>query len=491
MTNFQELVVQFAKSGALKGMEPWLPQNNNEWLLEWQDFNVEYRKLKVGQCLGEMPDVYHAYGRKLQCNMDRLRRQVQEEYDRERLAGIDESFAATKAADWVSIMVDAVLNWAGQSIQGPRVVRAELERFAVVVWDFYEKFVTAYNKVVEEVPKNGRQRKTDPPPLVAFSATRVLGPHTITADQMYTLIGTRVAVVGLPSVFASFPLLWAPLAHEVFGHDVQHSLGRTPPALLMPEIIKELRDIVEANVSEKWRPTWNVWTEEMAADLAGLLCMGPYFAIGFAALMSVTACSDLCGPPWTPGIVGTTLVARGGRAYDEHPPDLLRLYAMLGAAEAMLEMQGFDKLSYSVEALKSVVKEARTPSVIIDVYDFDSQSVLMRYNGDTLIRDAQKAGRAIITEPLKSLGNRQITYFHSWNNSDEDKASEIAKIAVSGKLSQPNAFKAQHLLAGAIMAAYSNPDACSDINKFLNKALSGRANDAFSDINKFLNAFTA
>lgn len=372
MTDFQELVVQFAKSEALKGMEPWLPPNNNEWLLEWQDFNVEHRKKRVGRCIDKMPMpvAYHDYGRKLRCNMDRLKREVHKEYDRERLAGIDELFAATKSADWVSIMVNAVLNWYGQSIEGPPVDQAEFQRFAVVVWDFYEKFTTAYNKVVKKVPKDGRQRKTDPPPLVAFSATRVLGPHTITADQMSQLIGTRVGVVGLPSVFARFPLLWAPLAHEVFGHDVQHSLGRTPPALLMPDIIKELQDIVEANVSEKWRPTWKVWTEELAADLAGLLCMGPYFAIGFAALMSVTACSDPCGPPWTPGIVGTTLVARGGTAYDEHPPDLLRLYAMLGAAEAMLGMQG-DKLSCSVEALRRVVKEAHRPSVMIDVYDFD------------------------------------------------------------------------------------------------------------------------
>ena len=40
MTRFQNLVEQFAKSEALKGMEPWLPRNN-EWLPEWQDFNVE------------------------------------------------------------------------------------------------------------------------------------------------------------------------------------------------------------------------------------------------------------------------------------------------------------------------------------------------------------------------------------------------------------------------------------------------------------------
>ena len=252
MTHFQKLVEQFAKSEALRGMEPWLPRND-EWLLEWRDFDVEYRRQRVGKCIGQMPDVYHAYGHKLQCNMDRLKRQTRTEYDKERLKGIDESFAATKAADWVSIMVDAVLSWAGQSIEGALVDQAEFRRFSVVVWDFYEKFTTAYNKVVEEVPGNQRKRKTDPPPLVAFSSTRVLGPHTITADQMSHLIGTRVGVVGLPSVFAKFPLLWAPLAHEVFGHDVQHSLGRTPSALLMPDIIQELRGIVDTNASEKWR----------------------------------------------------------------------------------------------------------------------------------------------------------------------------------------------------------------------------------------------
>ena len=90
MTHFQKLVEQFAKSEALRGMEPWLPRND-EWLLEWRDFDVEYRRQRVGKCIGQMPDVYHAYGHKLQCNMDRLKRQVRTEYDKERLKGIDES----------------------------------------------------------------------------------------------------------------------------------------------------------------------------------------------------------------------------------------------------------------------------------------------------------------------------------------------------------------------------------------------------------------
>ena len=142
--------------------------------------------------------------------------------------------------------------------------------------------------------------------------------------------------------------------------------------------------------------------------MAGLLCMGPYFAISFAALMSATACSDPFGPPWTPGIVGTTLVARGGRAYDEHPPDLLRLYALHGAAEALLGLQGFERLSCSVKALKRVVNEAHPPSCMIDVYDFDSQSVLMRYDCDDLIGDAQKIGRSIITDRSNRLETDEL-----------------------------------------------------------------------------------
>ena len=298
----------------------------------------------------------------------------------------------------------------------------------VVVWDFYEKFTTAYNKVVREV-RQELQEKNDPRPLVTFSPTRIWGPHTINADKMSELIGTRVGVVSLPSVFAKFSLLWAPLAHEVFGHDISHALGRTTSAHLMPGIIKEFKEIVAASVSAEWRPTWLTWTEEVAADLAGLLCMGPYFAISFAALMSVSACSDPFAPLWRPGRVGTMLLARGGHAYDEHPPDLLRLHAMRGAAEAILGLQGFDGLSCSVEKLKQVVGEAHPPSCMIDVYDFDSQSVLMRYDCNDLIKDAQKIGRLIITTPLRSLGNRPITDFHSWDNADETKAGKIAKVA--------------------------------------------------------------
>ena len=495
MTKFPTLVEQFTKSSALRGMEPWLPRND-VWLPEWQDFDIEYRKTRVGKCIGKMPESYHAYCDKLQSNMDLLKIRLREDYDKQRLAGLDESFLATQAADWVTIMVDAVLNWAGQSIEDPRgdhVDAAEFKRFVVVVWDFYEKFTTAYNKVVRKV-RHELQEKTDPRPLVTFSPTRIWGPHTINADKMCKLIGTRVGVVSLPSVFAKFPLLWAPLAHEVFGHDISHALGRTTSAHLMPKIIKDFEKIVAANVSAEWRPTWLTWTEELAADLAGLLCMGPYFAISFAALMSVSACSDPFAPLWRPGRVGTTLVARTGRAYDEHPPDLLRLYALLGAAEAMLGLQGFDEMSRSVEALKQVVDEACLSSCMIDVYDFDSQSVLMRYDCDDLVTNARNIGASIVTTPLESLANRPITDFHSWNNADEAKATTIAakakEFAVSkakeivkfaGDLSQvpqlPDGVDSSHLLTGATMAVYDDPAAFDYINEFLSAALTERAKD--------------
>ena len=84
---------------------------------------------------------------------DRLKRQVRKEYDRERLAGIDEIVPRNQGSRLGFIMVDAVLNWDGESIEGSHVGQAEFQRFAVVVWDFYEKFTAAYNKVVEEVPE--------------------------------------------------------------------------------------------------------------------------------------------------------------------------------------------------------------------------------------------------------------------------------------------------------------------------------------------------
>jgi hypothetical protein len=297
---------------------------------------------------------------------------------------------------------------------------------------------------------------------------------------MKELIGAPVGVVSLPGVFAKLPLLWAPLAHEVFGHDVSHALGRRSwGAAMIPDLVEELQEKVANNIANKWAPTWRTWTEELAADVAGLLCMGPYFAISLAGLLSATACSDPFGPVWTPGRVGTTLVVRGGHAYDEHPPDLLRLYALHGAAKALLRSQGSKRLSCSVKALKSVVDEAHTPSCMIDVYDFDSQSMLMRYDCGDLIDDAQKIGELIVTTPLKSLGNRRTIDFGSWNNADEDKAREIAEVAkdVSQVTQLPNAVDASHLLAGATMAVYANPnqDAFSKINKFLNAALSERA----------------
>lgn len=69
MTPFPDLVEQFAKSEALRGMEPWLPRND-VWLPRWQDFDVDYRKTKINACLDKMPPAYQtAYGKELLKNI--------------------------------------------------------------------------------------------------------------------------------------------------------------------------------------------------------------------------------------------------------------------------------------------------------------------------------------------------------------------------------------------------------------------------------------
>jgi hypothetical protein len=71
---------------------------------------------------------------------------------------------------------------------------------------------------------------------------------------------------------------------------------------MIPDLVEELQEKVANNIANKWAPTWRTWTEELAADVAGLLCMGPYFAISLAGLLSATACSDPFGRPvaWEP-----------------------------------------------------------------------------------------------------------------------------------------------------------------------------------------------
>jgi hypothetical protein len=81
-------------------------------------------------------------------------------------------------------------------------------------------------------------------------------------------------------------------------------------------------------------------------------------------------------------------------------------------------------------------------------------------------------GELIVTERLDALGNRPLTDFHSWNDTDEMNAGEIAEtFCRSGKVSPRADISATHLLAGATMAAYADPDAFERINHLLNCAL--------------------
>jgi hypothetical protein len=484
MTKFQELVKRFAASKAVMGLEPWLPKNDI-WLSEWQDFDIDYRKAQVARYLPALPRAYRsAYGEKLLHNMENLERKLHEEYDKQAREGMDESFLASKAADWLAVLVDAVLNWEGRSIENlhERAFNStEIRRFAVVVSDFYSIFRKAYDEFRTSLGNRLPDCVDELPPLVTFSPTRIWGPHTINADNVDRLIGARVGVVSLPSVFKTAPLLWVPLAHEVFGHDITHALGRSVGIHKLPHLASQLRDKIQhdSDLDPEWRPSWQKWSEELAADIYGLVCMGPHFAISLAALMSATACGDPFGPCWSPGLVRTTLVARGGRAYDEHPPDLLRLHALIGAIEA-LPVRDCNLKAGWVSMLEQVVSEAQPPSCMIEVYDFDAQDVLMHYRPDVLMRDARKLGKFIAEVPLNDLGKRPILSFHSWNDRDEATARKVEAQAAKftsnqERLSLPRSANASHLLAGATMAAYADPTAFAAITEFLNRALDERA----------------
>ena len=100
----------------------------------------------------------------------------------------------------------------------------------------------------------------------------------------------------------------------------------------------------------------------------------------------------------------------------------------------------------------------------------------MRYHWDTLIHDAGQMGRLVITEKLAALGNKPITAFRAWNDGDDARAKDImrqaAKFAPNRRKPQfPKGANAAHLLAGATMAAYDDPDAFDSITAFLNRAL--------------------
>jgi hypothetical protein len=178
--------------------------------------------------------------------------------------------------------------------------------FQEVVSDLYEGFVAAEGRKGVKPPDAGTL-----PPLVRWGGPDE-GPYTWPATATAAL-GVHAGVVSLPAANAGAGLLaWPALAHETAGHDILEADRG---------LSSELGRAVEARLAaERLDPAlaryWSSRIDEVAADVMGVLNMGPAAAVGLVGYFRAL------NGAWR----GTAALRNVGSADDPHPADIARAY---------------------------------------------------------------------------------------------------------------------------------------------------------------------
>ena len=356
-------------------------------------------------------------------------------------------------------------------------VRPELRRFLAVVSNLYRSFLDRDKRTAA-----GVKLVTDTPPLAFFQSDSAQGPYTIESDFMQEHFGVSIGIVSLPATYRDHPVSWAPLAHEVGGHDVVHA-----DAGLIPELIAAVRAMFAPNFApgKNMDPgtlhalIWSYWIDEAVADVYGVLNMGPIFPINLAAFLAayragLQAASGNQPRPAKPE-VSTTVESHGNDKLDEHPTDILRIYLTIGAIEAMTKLNAARRADYvaSAEAIaKAVAGKASEISFegLVDVGPNQQVPVKATMKLPELADAARRVGKMIATTRFKALNGHSIQEIETWDDADEEIAQAIAGRILKKQSIVGKGDDAQ-LLAGATLALLARPGLYDAAGSALNDAL--------------------
>lgn len=376
-------------------------------------------------------------------------------------AGLREAYASRLNAGWSERDARSYALWRSDSLLGAAsawdpggtphppqrpVPLADVQRFEAVVADLFEAF-TSEPFVKDLMPG------IPPPPLVTFAAEPYLGPVSLPADEVKKYCRADIDIVSQPAGYAKKPLLWGLLAHETSGHCAMHRING-----LLGELSTECEAAIES--SEAGLKLWGVWAEEAAADVLGLLNVGPSFALSLGAWLRMSKKTET---------IGTSFQIAGPELTDKHPVDLLRLSVLKGAVKGL---HGFAKSKAKwVKDIEGAIAAAAPNVDTIDVYYSDPLHP-RRIPRKELENEAETIGFTIATKELKSLGHHHtIQDIMTWTEDDESKALGVKQAATNQNtpLTVGDADDA-HLLAGATMALAENPSLFCSLNRRLNDA---------------------
>jgi hypothetical protein len=423
------------------------------------------------------------------------------------LANLAHVVRCREQAGDASVLAEALVGAVAQHARGS-VLRRPLCQFLAVVSNLYRSFLSPDKRSSSDIPLALPQL----PPLVAFSHLARGGPFVLPTPQTRNLCGSDVAVVSLPATYAEYPLAWVPLAHEASGHGVLHA----DPGLL-PDLAAGVRTIfgggplppaVEPSRAQALGLLWSYWIDETAADVCGLLNVGPAYALNLAAFLAAQhyafklvsgelTTADLGNPQ-----LDASSVSDWNEDLDVHPPDLLRIHVAIGVIEN-LDGLSTDRAQAYVDALEAISRLCRGGQTHVQIkgqveierdrwilisrkLDFpiaDARGNPLATEDSIILESARRVGAYIAATRLAALGNHTIQEIETWDDSDERVSLSIRDVLVSApdfdgpadddKVSIDSLGDDAQLLAGATLASFERTSAESfeSINRRLAHAL--------------------
>ena len=368
---------------------------------------------------------------------------------------------------------------------GPDVTRVntgpQLKRFLAVVSNLFRSFTDKDKRATA-----GIGLVTTTPPLAFFQMASEQGPYTIESDLMRQYFATSIGIVSLPATYRDHPVIWSVLSHEVCGHDVVHADDG---------LLKEMTDAVQALLAPDFSPRkpldtaavnaliWSYWMDEAAADVYGVLNMGPAFGPGLAAFLAAFRARILMDirrePRPAKPTVSTDALQRGageGNAViEDHPIDILRLYLVIGAIEAMTKLDNRKRAAYvaEIEELARLVAggaNAIQLDGIVNLGPGTRVPVKANIPMPAAADAARKVGHMIATRKFKALNDHSIQDIETWDDDDEAAAEAIAARVLQQQPIAGHGDDAQ-LLAGVTLALLQDPALYDHAQSLLNDAL--------------------
>lgn len=354
----------------------------------------------------------------------------------------------------------------------------QLKRFLAVVSNLFRSFSDADKRTAA-----GVDLVTLTPPLACFQAdTGRQGPYTIESDLMQQHLGIGIGIVSLPAAYRDHPAIWSVLSHEVCGHDVVHADAG---------LLNEMVDAVQAMLAPDFSPhkprdhaalnalLWSYWMDEAAADVYGVLNMGPAFAPSLAAFLAAFRAHLKGNSRPAKPTVATAASPRdnegGDDTLEDHPIDLLRFHLLIGAIDAMPKLDPAVRADYvaSIEAIADLIAGGVDTTHIEGMVNL-GPGKRIPVKADMPLPQAadaaRKIGRMIATQKFRALNGRSIQDIETWDDADEAAAQAIAKRLEEGQSVVGFGDDAQ-LLAGATLALLRDARRYDDVRKRLNDAL--------------------